>query len=190
MATNSEDQRALQLAQKAGESTSTGDLAAAARYLRGASAIAPENPDIKDAWTRLRQEEEKSELLSICKLWVSSKDEDDGDRALQMIQRQGVQQKEAEQAMEILFDFKGEDDVLDQVTGELLRNAGAQRWLANAVREQPTRIYYEYFERGDDSIDGLLKVLLNRAIWTDDETFKTGHRDIFMLSLASTQSAL
>jgi hypothetical protein len=184
MATNSEDQRALQLAQKAGESTSTGDLAAAARYLRGASAIAPENPDIKDAWTRLRQEEEKSELLSICKLWVSSKDEDDGDRALQMIQRQGVQQKEAEQAMEILFDFKGEDDVLDQVTGELLRNAGAQRWLANAVREQPTRIYYEYFERGDDSIDGLLKVLLNRAIWTDDETFKTGHRDIFMLSLA------
>ncbi|KAH8731130.1 myosin-binding striated muscle assembly central-domain-containing protein [Phaeosphaeriaceae sp. PMI808] len=86
--------------------------------------------------------------------------------------------------MEILFDFKGEDDVLDQVSGELLQNIGAQKWLANAVREQPTRIYYEMFERGDDSIDGLLKVLLNKSVWPDDETFKNGHRDMFMLSLA------
>ncbi|KAF2833174.1 ARM repeat-containing protein [Ophiobolus disseminans] len=184
MATNSEDQRALQLAQKAGESTKIGDLASAARFLREASSIAPENPQIKDAWTRLRQEEDKSELLALCKIWVRSKDEDDGDRALRAVQKQGLKQKEAEQAMDILFDFKGEDDVLDQVTGELLQNTGAQTWLANAVREQPTRIYYEMFERGDDSIDGLLKVLLNRSVWPDDEVFKNGHRDMFMLSLA------
>jgi hypothetical protein len=184
MATTSTDQRALQLAQKAGESTKLGDLATAARYLREASTIAPENSQIKDAWMKLRQEEDKSELLTLCKLWVRSKDEDDGDRALRAAQKQGLKQKEAEQAMEILFDFKGEDDLLDQVTGELLQNVGAQTWLANAVLEQPTRIYYEMFERGDDSIDGLLKVLLNRGVWRDDEAFKNGHRDMFMLSLA------
>jgi hypothetical protein len=184
MATVSEEQRALELAQKAGESTKTGDLASAARFLREASTIAPENAQIKDAWTRLRQEEDKSELLTLCKIWVRTKDEDDGDRALRAVQKQGLKQKEAEQAMEILFDFKGEDDVLDQVTGELLQNVGAQTWLATAVREQPTRIYYEMFERGDDSIDGLLKVLLNRKIWPDDVAFKNGHRDMFMLSLA------
>jgi hypothetical protein len=184
MATVSEDQRALELAQKAGESTKTGDLASAARFLREASTIAPENAQIKDAWTRLRQEEDKSELLTLCKIWVRTKDEDDGDRALRAVQKQGLKQKEAEQAMEILFDFKGEDDVLDQVTGELLQNVGAQTWLATAVREQPTRIYYEMFERGDDSIDGLLKVLLNRKVWSDEVAFKNGHRDMFMLSLA------
>jgi hypothetical protein len=184
MATTTEDQRALQLAEKAGESTKAGDLASAARFLREASTIAPENPQIQEAWTRLRDEEDKSELLALCKIWVNSKDEDDGDRALRAVQKQGLKQKEAEQAMEILFDFKGEDDTLDQVTGELLQNIGAQTWLANAVREQPTRIYYEMFERGDDSIDGLLKVLLNRSVWPDDEAFKSGHRDMFMLSLA------
>jgi hypothetical protein len=184
MATLPEEQRALELAQKASESTKTGDLASAARFLREASTIAPENPQIKDAWTRLRQEEDKSELLALCKIWVRTRDEDDGDRALRAVQKQGLKQKEAEQAMEILFDFKGEDDVLDQVTGELLQNVGAQTWLATAVREQPTRIYYEMFERGDDSIDGLLKVLLNRSVWPDDEAFKNGHRDMFMLSLA------
>jgi hypothetical protein len=184
MATTSEDQRALQLAEKAGESTKAGDLASAARFLREASTIAPENQQIKDAWTKLREEEDKSELLALCKIWVQSRDEDDGDRALRAVQKQGLKQKEAEQAMEILFDFKGEDDTLDQVTGELLQNVGAQTWLATAVREQPTRIYYEMFERGDDSIDGLLKVLLNRSVWPDDESFKTGHRDMFMLSLA------
>jgi len=184
MATISEDQRALQLAEKAGESKKAGDLASAARFLREASTIAPENPQIKDAWTKLREEEDKSELLALCKIWVASRDDDDGDRALRAVQKGGVKPKEAEQAMAILFEFKGEDDTLDQVTGELLQNPGAQTWLALAVREQPTRIYYEMFERGDDSIDGLLKVLLNRSVWPDDEAFKSGHRDMFMLSLA------
>ncbi len=184
MATTSAGERAVQLAQRANASTQAGDLAVAARYLREASNIAPELPQIKEAWAQLRLEEDKSELLTICKIWVRTKDESDGERALRIIKSKGLTQKEAEQAMEILFDFKGEDDVLDQVTGELLQNVGAQTCLANAVRERPTRIYYELFERGDDSIDGLLKVLLNRAIWPDDDTFKTGHRDCFMLSLA------
>ncbi|KAL5116539.1 SWI5-dependent HO expression protein 4 [Pleosporales sp. CAS-2024a] len=184
MATVSDEQRALQLAEKAGESTRAGDLASAARFLREASTIAPENPQIQDAWTRLKKEEDKSELLALCKIWVKTKAEDDGDRVLRAVQKQGLKQKEAEQAMDILFDYKGEGDTLDQVTGELLQNVGAQTWLANAVREQPTRIYYEMFERGDDSINGLLKVLLNRAVWPDDDSFKNGHRDMFMLSLA------
>ncbi|RMZ73570.1 actin cytoskeleton organization (Cro1) [Pyrenophora seminiperda CCB06] len=184
MPTSSEEERALQLAEKASESTRAGELAVAARYLREASSIAPEHPQIKAAWVALKEEEGKSELLAICRDWVKSRDEADGDKALKAIRRHDVTQKEAEQAMEILFDFKGEDDILDHVSGELLQNPGAQMWLARAVREQPTRIYYEMFERGDDSIDGMLKVLLNRAIWPDDESFKTGHRDVFMLSLA------
>lgn len=184
MSTISEDQRALQLVKKAADSIQDSDLTTAARYLREASTIAPESPQIKDAWARLRQEEDKSELLNLCKIWVGSKDEDDGDRALRAAQKSGLKEKEAEQAMEILFDFKGEDDMLDQVTGELLQHLSAQRWLANAVQQQPTRIYYEMFERGDDSINGLLKVLLNRKLWPNDEAFKVGHRDVFMLSLA------
>lgn len=184
MTNTSEEDRAVHLAQKATESTVAGNLAVAARYLREASSIAPDHPQIKAAWAKVREEEDKSEFLTICKVWVKSKDEEDGERALEALRTNALKQKEAEQAMEILFDFKGEDDVLDQVTGELLQNAGAQMWLATAVQEQPTRIYYEMFERGDDSIDGLLKVLLNRTIWPDDETFKTGHRDMFMLSLA------
>jgi hypothetical protein len=184
MTTASEEVRAVQLAQKAGESTKAGELVVAARYLREASTILPEHPQVEEAWTTLREEEEKSELLGILRVWVTSKDEHDGEKAMQAIKSHGLKQKEAEQGMDILFDFKGEDDVLDQVSGILLQNAGAQMWLANAIREQPTRIYYEMFERGDDSIDGLLKVLLNRAVWPDDEAFKTGHRDCFMLSLA------
>jgi hypothetical protein len=184
MATTSDEDRAVQLVERANESTKSGELAVAARYLREASTIAPEHPRIKEAWVALKEEEDKSELLGYCRAWVRSKDEHDGEKALKAIKTHGLKQKEAEQAMDILFDFKGEDDVLDQVSGELLKNPGAQMWLARAVREQPTRIYYEMFERGDDSIDGLLKVLLNRAIWPDDESFKQGHRDMFMLSLA------
>ncbi|KAJ4361625.1 SWI5-dependent HO expression protein 4 [Ascochyta clinopodiicola] len=184
MSSISEDERALQLAQAASESLASGDLAAAASKLREATSIAPDNAQIKEAWEKLRQEEDKSEFLAICKVWVQSKDEADGERALKSMKERPLKQKEAEQAMQILNDFKDEDDVLDQVTGELLKNVGAQMWLARAVRERPTRSYYELFPRGDDSIDGLLKVLLNRSLWPDDATFKTSHRDVFQLSLA------
>jgi hypothetical protein len=184
MANPSDEERIVQLAEKAGESIKAGELAVAARYLREAGTIAPEDQRIKEAWIALKEEESKSEFLGICREWVKSRDGRDGERALKAMRAHGLKQEEAAQAMDILFDFKGEDDILDQVSGELLQNVGAQKWLANAVREKPTRMYYEMFERGDDSIDGLLKVLLNRAVWPDDETFKTGHRDIFMLSLA------
>ena len=178
------EERASQLAQAASESLASGDLAAAARKLREATSIAPENTQIKEAWEKLRQEEDKSEFLAICKVWVQTKDETDGERALKSLKERPLKQKEAEQAMQILNDFKDEDDVLDQVTGELLKNVGAQMWLAQAVRERPTRTYYELFPRGDDSIDGLLKVLLNRSLWLDDVTFRESHRDVFQLCLA------
>ncbi|KZM24434.1 SWI5-dependent HO expression protein 4 [Ascochyta rabiei] len=184
MSSISKDERALQLAQAASESLASGDLAAAASKLREATSIAPDNAQIREAWGKLRQEEDKSEFLTICKVWVQSKDEADGERALKSMKDRPLKQKEAEQAMQILNDFKDEDDVLDQVTGELLKNVGAQMWLAQAVRERPTRSYYELFPRGDDSIDGLLKVLLNRSLWPDDATFKASHRDVFQLSLA------
>ncbi|USP74437.1 uncharacterized protein yc1106_01711 [Curvularia clavata] len=184
MSNPADEERIVQLAEKADESIKAGELAVAARYLREAGSIAPEHPRIKEAWVALKEEEGKSEFLGICREWVRTKDGHDGERALKAMRSHGLKDEEAAQAMDILFDFKGEDDILDQVSGELLQNVGAQKWLANAVREQPTRIYYEMFERGDDSIDGLLKVLLNRAVWPDDESFKTGHRDIFMLSLA------
>ncbi|KAL6155485.1 SWI5-dependent HO expression protein 4 [Exserohilum turcicum] len=184
MASPSDEERVVQLAQKADESIKAGELTVAARHLREAGSIAPDHPRIKEAWIALNEEEGKSEFLGICREWVRTKDAHDGEKALKTMRSHGLKQEEAEQAMDILFDFKGEDDILDQVSGELLQNVGAQKWLANAVREKPTRIYYEMFERGDDSIDGLLKVLLNRDVWPDDESFKTGHRDIFMLSLA------
>ena len=180
----SDEERALQLARDASESLTSGDLAAAARKLREATSIAPENDQIKQAWEKLRQEEDKSEFLAICKVWLQTKDEADGERALKSIKERPLIQEEAEQAMQILNDFKDEDDVLDQVTGELLKNVGAQRWLAQAVRERPTRNCYELFPRGDDSIDGLLKVLLNRCLWPHDVAFETSHRDVFQLSLA------
>ncbi|KAF3005677.1 hypothetical protein E8E13_004787 [Curvularia kusanoi] len=184
MSSISEEERALQLAQAASESLASGDLTAAARKLREATSIAPENAQIKEAWEQLRQEEDKSEFLTICKAWVQTKDEADGERALAALKKGPLKTKEAEQAMQILNDFKDEDDTLDHVTGELLKNAGAQTWLAQAVRERPTRTYYELFPRGDDSIDGLLKVLLTRSLWPDDASFRESHRDVFQLCLA------
>ncbi|KAF2866850.1 CRO1 protein [Massariosphaeria phaeospora] len=184
MITTAEEERALELVQKASEAVQASKLSDAARFLREATNLAPEHGQVKAAWMNLREEEEKSELLTACNEWVKSQDEADGEKVLKLIRGQDLGAKEAEQAMEILMEFKGEDDVLDQVTGELLQNLDAQVWLAKAIEERPTQVYYELFERGDDSINGLLKVLLRREVWPSEELFVQGHRDQFMLSLA------
>lgn len=184
MATTTEEERAVELARQATQSVKTGKLSDAARLLREATTIAPEHPQVKAGWVALKEEEERSPLIGICRDWIRSRDEADGEKALRLVKGQALSNKNAEEAFEMLMDFKGEDDVLDEVTGELLMNAGAQNVLAKAVQERPTQTYYEFFERGDDSIAGLLRVLLNRSVWPDEEAFVQGHRDCFMLSLA------
>lgn len=183
--TNSPDEaRAESLAQTATTAAKAGKLAEASRALREATAIAPENPKVKAAWIALKEQEDKSPLLDICRIWVKTKDEQEGERALKLVTGQTLSSETAGQAMDILMDFKGEDDTLDHVTGELLKYQSAQNVLSRCLQRHPTETYYQLFERGDDSIDGLLQVLFNRAAWPSDASFLQGHRDSFMLSLA------
>ncbi|OCL12022.1 CRO1 protein [Glonium stellatum] len=184
MATTAEEERAERLAQSAAASVKAGDFVDAARALREATTIAPENPRVKAGWLSLREEESKSPLLRICRAWVKSKDEDDGEEALKLIKGHQLTHEVAEQSMSILMGYKGECDVLDHVTGDLLRYRSAQIVLVESLKDRPTETYYQFFERGDDSMDGLLAVLLNRAAWPSDATFIQAHRDAFILSLA------
>ncbi|KAF2189563.1 actin cytoskeleton organization protein-like protein [Zopfia rhizophila CBS 207.26] len=184
MTTTTEEERAVSLAQNAAESVKAGKFSDAARFLREASTIAPGHPKVKAGWLALKEEEEKSPLIEICRNWVKSQDEQEGERALRLVKGQSLSNRTVENAMGILMEFKGEDDTLDEVTGELLNHQGAQMLLVRALQERPTETYYQLFERGDDSIDGLLRVLLNRSAWPSDAAFIQGHRDSFMLSLA------
>ncbi|KAF2018840.1 CRO1 protein [Aaosphaeria arxii CBS 175.79] len=184
MAATVEEERAIELARSAGDSIKAGKLSDAARALREAASIAPEQAEVKAGFEALKQEEDSSPLLSLCSKWLHSREEEDGEAVLDLIRGKTLSIKDAEGAFAILTDFKGEDDVLDHVTGILLVNPGAQALLVKGVMEHPTQTYYELFERGDDSIDSLLKVLLQRPAWPSDEAFIQGHRDCFMLSLA------
>jgi hypothetical protein len=179
-----EEERAAQLAHSATAATRAGKFTDAAQALREATSIAPENHQVKAAWVLLKKEESKSPLLDICTQWVHSRDEKDGDRALKEIKGVHLTNEVAEKAMSTLNAYKGECDTLDHVTGELLKYQAAQNVLATYIKDHPTEMYYQFFERGDDSMDGLLQVLLNRSAWSTDATWIQGHRDCFMLSLA------
>lgn len=186
MTTTTEEERALELAHQAVKSIKTGNLLDAARFLREATTIAPEHPEVKAGWVKLKEKEDESPLLELCREWVKSRDEADGDKALKILKSQALSQENGKAAFEILLDFKGEDDLLDEATGLLLANPGAQSLLVKEIEEHPTKTYYELFERGDDSIAGLLKVQLNRSIWPSEEIWQEAYRNIFMLSLAMT----
>ena len=185
MASPAEEERAHLLARSAAESIRAGHLSDAARTLREATSTAPENATVQATWATLKQEQDHSPLLDACRKWMKTRDDkQDGERALERVRGQRLSYAAAEQAMHLLLQCGGESDTLDSITAELLQYQSAQQILARRLQEHPTATFYQLFERGDGSMDGVLRVLLNRSAWPSNAEFIQGHRDAFMLSLA------
>jgi protein unc-45 len=190
MAVTTEEDRIAQLIDRATSLAKDRKFQDASRAIREASAIAgPENDRVKEGWKILQEEEGKSPLIEMCKKWVASRDESDGEKALDLARSEQVTSEIAEHALDLLMSFTEEDDVADQVTGELLRYPGAKRLVVQQLKERPTLVFNQLFERGDDSVDSLVSVLLETDVWTSEESRTASQRDVFQLCLAQMMKA-
>ncbi|EON61331.1 hypothetical protein W97_00544 [Coniosporium apollinis CBS 100218] len=189
MAATPEQARALELAQDATKHIAVGDFAQAGRSLREASSIAPEDPAIKAIWQNLKVEESRSAVLKACRKWLKTKNEDDGEAALDVLHHTQFTDDVAKEAMEVLVEFAGEDDMADQLTAELLKHRGARRLLASRFSGKPHFVWMRLWERGDDSVDALTTMLLDPESWPSEKARIAAERDVFQLALAMLMAA-
>jgi hypothetical protein len=181
--------RAEELAAQAEASIKKGDLASAARILREASSIDAENHSVKAAWDTLKEEESGKSLVSLCKNWIETGSDDDGEITLDYIHHHQISFDVAKEAMEAMLDYNGDSDMADQITGALLKNPGARKPLAARFKEHPTIAFGKIFERGDDSMNGLTDLLLDPSCWQSEKDRIAAERDVFQLALAQMMSA-
>lgn len=190
MASISETERVAQLINTAASLSQDRKFTDAAKALREASSLAgPEDPHVKEGWRLLQEAEEKSPLVELCKKWLSTKDDIVGEEALKTAESQQLSSDIAQQALNVLMDFFDEDDLADQLTGELLHYAGARKLVVSELKKHPTVLFNQFFERGDDSTDGLVTVLLDKAVWQSEEDRTASQRDVFQLALAQMMKA-
>ncbi|QDS74487.1 hypothetical protein FKW77_006900 [Venturia effusa] len=160
------------------------------RSLKEAENLSPGLPSVTAAFDRLRLEESGQGLLGLCEKWLSSKSDDDGEIVLDYIhQHRLLAPERAAESMSAILRYNGESDMCDQITRALLENPGAQKVLAEGLKESPTIMYSRLFERGDDSANGITDVILNPAAWSSEADRIAAERDIFQLALAQLMHA-
>ena len=180
-----EEQRATSLAQEASALIQDGNVAGATVALRQASAIAPDIPAVKDGLSRLREEERESEHVRLLKRWVQGRKEEDAKKALQLLNGQQLASNDAADAFELLRDDVNEEsEIADKITGALLTNVGARKRLAVHFARQPTWAFEQFWDRGEESFDGLVAVVLDQNAWETEALRSASQKDVFQLSLA------
>jgi len=184
-----ETSRVEELARKATVLLDTGDVEKAAQLLREAGSIDPENENVKKAWDLVRQEEQGHSLVKYCQKWLAHQKEEDGEEAVDYMHRHQLSFEVAEEAMEVMLQYNGEADIADEVTGELLKHAGARKPVARALIDQPTITFNQMFDRGDDSMSAITTMMLEKISWPTEKERIAAVRDAFQLALAQMMHA-
>ncbi|KAF2667737.1 ARM repeat-containing protein [Microthyrium microscopicum] len=167
-----------------------GQLEAASRKLREASSIDESNTTVKEAWEKLRKEDDGPALPALAQKFLASGDDTDG-YALNdyLVKHPSATQENLSKTMEILMKYTGDEDIADETTGALLKTSGARDVLAAALIKTPTVTFNTIFERGDDSSDGQTDMLLDPKSWPTEKDRIAAERDVFQLCLAQLMKA-
>ena len=181
--------RAEELVVRATALLNENELQKAAELLREASSIEPENESVKRGWDLLRREEQGNSLVTYCEKWLEQQNDEDGEETLDYMHLHQLSSEAAEEAMNVMLQYTGDSDMADQITGELLKHQGAQKPVARALIEQPTITFNKFFDRGDDSMNGVTDMLLDATAWPSEQERIAAERDAFQLALAQMMLA-
>lgn len=138
-------------------------------------------------------------VVRLLRSWAVSRDDDDGQEALRYIARQQLTDDVADEATKLVLestpkpnadnDAIEDENIADQLMGQLLKYPRPRAFLASRLRREPLFTWRKLYDHGDDSIDGLVAVLLDTAVWPSEEERVAAQRDVFQLGLAKLMEA-
>ena len=160
----------------------------ASRALREAASLSPDNPDVRAAFDRIRQDESVHPLAKLVHRFTQEKDEAAGKEAVDGFgQGSEIPDSVAEMAlrMTIAATALDENDIRDQLVANLLQNChGAKKYLAKRMQDAMAVVFNEVYEIGDGAANGMNTVVLDASVWTDASAREACERDIFQMFIA------
>ncbi|KAF2842198.1 CRO1 protein [Patellaria atrata CBS 101060] len=189
MTTAEDEKHAEKLADLANNYINSTELIQAARELRQASTIAPDNDAVKDSWKRLQEAESRGPLLRLCESWIANKHENDSNELSKLLSTRQVPEDVAEQAVKIFLEISSSDEATDRITGLILHQLGAKKHVAIQLQKVPTPTFCRLWQRGNESMSSLVSLLLDPNAWSSEEYRVAAQRDVFQLALAQLMEA-
>jgi hypothetical protein len=184
-----QSERIEKLLEQAGDLIKSGSLQGAHNTLREANSLKADDSRIQRAFEELRDAENGKPVVTLCEKWLHSKNDDDGEITLDYLHAHTIGEEWASQAMTVMMRYQGDADMADQITEALLKNRGAQKYLAKQMVNAPTVTYRNIFEKGDDSVNALNTILLDPKAWRTEKDRVAAERDVFQLALAQMMRA-
>ncbi len=163
-----------------------GELQKAADALRNATQLDPDDASVKQQWAALRQLESGEAVVEVVRRHLISGHEDDGRRALQMLQTKQVSSQDALELTNLLMDTAASTPLLDSLTGRLLsHNISARKGVATRMSKNATEVFELMLERGEESFAALANMLLEEVAWANGKAQATAQKDVFRLCVAT-----
>ena len=155
--------------------------------------MAPESPDVKDAFEKISKNDSQPPLLQLCTRFLLQGDEQAAHDAIQYLQRSAAISVDAgRQCMELTMSAKRVKnvDLQDQILAGLLRESPtAKKVLAKRLQQGhggpgTTVAFEEIYALGEGAANGITAVVLDAGAWSDEASRIDCERDVFQLYLA------
>lgn len=165
-------------------------LQAASRNLREAISLAPENPEVKAAFLKIREDEENSHhLVDLCRRYTSQKDENAGKEASRYLSTDGLNPPEdkALESLKLILAQKPGDlsSTQDEIISGLVRqNVSVRRYFASQLQVSVTTFFDEIYDRGDGAAMCLDTVVLDPTLWPTEDVRSHCESELFQLFIA------
>ncbi|KAK5165422.1 SWI5-dependent HO expression protein 4 [Saxophila tyrrhenica] len=162
------------------------ELQKAAEALREASHLDSENAKVKERWAALQKLDAGSDVFELLRNYITTQNEEGGQKALKLLKAKQLPSKDALQAVELLLDITKSLPLLDGLTGSLLsRNVEARKFVTSRFADNATETFELFFERGEESFNALATIPLDNAVWASTDQQTTAQKDLFRLCVAT-----
>lgn len=161
----------------------------AARKLREAVSLGPNNADVRAALMRLQYSQEVSPIVNGCKKYIAEKDILSAKQVARLLANHEFHPPK-EAALEILRMILDRDassltSEQDDILVSLIRSsADIRRHFMAEFRRSPTEFFDNLYERGDGVINNLRSIVSDKSLWHREEDRQQAERDLFQLLLA------
>ncbi|KAI9809928.1 MAG: hypothetical protein M1825_000361 [Sarcosagium campestre] len=169
-----------------------GQSEAASRALREAVSLSPQNVLVKDAFTRIQQDESVHVLLKLCRFYIEKGDEAARKEAVEYLARSAatLPNDVGDECMKLVFERDSLSAADDEPLAALLtQNLGARAYLASRLGDATTEVFGRIWVLGDESLNALITVVLDSAAWLKQSVREGVEKDVLLLLIAKLLEA-
>ncbi|RMD43547.1 hypothetical protein DV735_g1519, partial [Chaetothyriales sp. CBS 134920] len=161
----------------------------ASRKLREAAALSHDNPHVQAAFLEIHNEENRSQLLELCRRYTLYHDQKAGEDAVKYLRSAEAVNaaSTAVECLQLILDCPQStlSSSQDAIIALLASHSSQVRlYFAKELETRTTEFFDNIYDRGDEAANCLRNIVLNPSLWPNEAARQHVEDELFQLFLA------